>query len=917
MRIRTQGFSAALAATSWAAALIVCGAAFADTSTPKLGLTLPSRASTNWDGKINGNFTKIDNRENTDDARHAVLNGQVADLQSAFADAPEGYKLSGTFHSTAGTAFDFTDNGLVDVGNVNEYVVVVTPLSASANIGVVAVEKEATGFTVKCSGADASTPFEATLFYLTSHNTYGNSDHRAWYASPDASIADQMEYGEAATIETGSIADIAKYLEARGMKAKLVLPASGVYPVRTNFALPANAEITPDPGAVVLTWKSIRSAAYQWTQNGETSEYYLELAGGGDPGVHEPGDMMENAVALARGAAPGELEAGQWAYGDCAGGFQTVFVRLSDSADPDERAADFVTAGWNLTIGRLSGATGLYQWVEASIGGGATFAEGGTRVVRPEWFGAMGEGEDDTAALRKAFASAPANSTVELSATYLVSGEINPNAHTRITASGGGGLASKPSTDWNDRGMIDIPEGASGIFITGATFDGRKSGNPEGRAYGVIVRGASNITIEDCTLKDFPTTTAGNAGDGVYVGRGASGTTPSDIRVVNNTISGNERQGISVTAVNGMLVQGNGITGTSVANPGAGMDLEPNNASDSIRDVRIVANRISGNAGAGVLLYNGNNYVIDEIVIADNRIRENGSHGIHVYRAANGYTGVYSIAGNIIRANAGDGIFVDASKGRGMVVSGNTVWENGSSGIEVEDSRGFIVNANSICHNALHGILVDYIYGGYIEGNISANTIMNNSSQAANAYDGIHFSGNATHPNFHCIVTSNAIGNTYGTDQTQTQRYGIQLNSNSDHVVIDGNWTFNNLSGAVYDPGYTYAPMGFNYDDATGFFGGDQAGAVQNMNATGYTISDVGVVLANASSGEIDPRLSPSFVGRRITVVKTDASANKVVVRGQPSETVGGAAYFELHNQYDYVTCVFIGDSKWAVVANN
>ena len=112
--------------------------------------------------------------------------------------------------------------------------------------------------------------------------------------------------------------------------------------------------------------------------------------------------------------------------------------------------------------------------------------------------------------------------------------------------------------------------------------------------------------------------------------------------------------------------------------------------------------------------------------------------------------------------------------------------------------------------------------------------------------------------------------------------------------------------------------MGFNYDDAAGYFGTDQAGAVQTMSTPGaaYTKSNVGLVLADASAGEVDPRLSPSHVGHRVTVVKTDASANKVVVRGQPSETVGGAEYFELFNQYDYVTCVFIGGSKWVVTAN-
>jgi parallel beta-helix repeat protein len=425
------------------------------------------------------------------------------------------------------------------------------------------------------------------------------------------------------------------------------------------------------------------------------------------------------------------------------------------------------------------------------------------------------------------------------------------------------------------------------------------------------------ITVENCLLMNFPTgIPTGPGGDGVYVGRSSGGAIPQEIRVLDNTITGNERQGISVTSVSGMLISGNHITHTSGTNPGAGMDFEPNSDFDSIRDVRILGNRITNNAGPGIMLYNGNDYVIDDIVISDNHIRENGSHGIHLYRTANGYVGNYSITGNIIRSNGGSGMLVHACKAHGMVISGNTLWQNADNGMRVLSSRGFIINSNSICFNGSHGIRVEYIYGGHIEGNIASNTIMNNGASSPDTYSGIEFPGNDSHPDSRCLVSGNVIGNSYGAEYQPTQKYGIYMGGAADRIVCNGNWTFNHTAGGVYEPGYTFAPMGFNYDDAAGYFGTDQAGAVQTVSESSYIRSNVGLVLADAANGEVDPRLSPSHVGHRITVVKTDASANKVVVRGQPSETVGGTEYFELFNQYDYVTCVFIGDSKWAVVAN-
>lgn len=90
---------------------------------------------------------------------------------------------------------------------------------------------------------------------------------------------------------------------------------------------------------------NIRNASYQWTASGSgTNEYYLEASGGGDPSLSEPDNVAEDGTNLASGTA-GSLAASEWDWADNDTlGFSTVYVRLSDGADPDTKVNGFVTA---------------------------------------------------------------------------------------------------------------------------------------------------------------------------------------------------------------------------------------------------------------------------------------------------------------------------------------------------------------------------------------------------------------------------------------------------------------------------------------------------------------------------------------------------------------------------------------------
>jgi len=97
--------------------------------------------------------------------------------------------------------------------------------------------------------------------------------------------------------------------------------------------------------AAVLNTISLRNATYRWILSGSgTTEYYVELAAGGDPGLDEPDSVLGNALTFTAGTI-GSLAASEWVFGNNDTlGFTTVYVRLADGTDPDASAVNFVTA---------------------------------------------------------------------------------------------------------------------------------------------------------------------------------------------------------------------------------------------------------------------------------------------------------------------------------------------------------------------------------------------------------------------------------------------------------------------------------------------------------------------------------------------------------------------------------------------
>lgn len=104
--------------------------------------------------------------------------------------------------------------------------------------------------------------------------------------------------------------------------------------------------VVDSDGDIVVAGKySLRSATYKWTDSGtQAGEYHVELAGGGDPGLNEPVGLMENGSHISTGTL-GSLTASTWAWGNNDTlGYNTVYVRTTDTADPDGKAVDYIQA---------------------------------------------------------------------------------------------------------------------------------------------------------------------------------------------------------------------------------------------------------------------------------------------------------------------------------------------------------------------------------------------------------------------------------------------------------------------------------------------------------------------------------------------------------------------------------------------
>jgi hypothetical protein len=106
----------------------------------------------------------------------------------------------------------------------------------------------------------------------------------------------------------------------------------------------------------------------------------------------------------------------------------------------------------------------------------------------------------------------------------------------------------------------------------------------------------SNVKVHGLTLAD-------SGGDGIYLGVAQRGVTNTNVHIKDVVCDGNNRQGISVISAEDLLIEDTVLKNTSGTAPRAGIDFEPNQASEKIVNC-VMRNCVAeNNDGGAYVLY--------------------------------------------------------------------------------------------------------------------------------------------------------------------------------------------------------------------------------------------------------------------------------------------------------------------------
>ena len=313
-------------------------------------------------------------------------------------------------------------------------------------------------------------------------------------------------------------------------------------------------------------------------------------------------------------------------------------------------------------------------------------------------YGVLGDGvADDSAALQQAANAAaalgatlnlPVDSTVRLATASLV-------ATSGLRINGSGSTIKNAMPGASDR-IISIV-GQTDVVIENIILDGDKASFAPAtqQRHGVFIADSTRVTLRSVNSSN-------NKGDGVYVGDSNNG--PSfDIVLDRVTCDQNHRQGLSVSAVSGLVALASTFTNTSGTNPQSGVDLEPNIDTDILEKVSFIGCEFNGNAGSGVIATfrhapsvrqgdirfiackaNGNTnqglYIQNatEFRWLDGTIRSNGQYGAHVLSSTGGTSRDITISGEVSH-NQQHGVRVDSVFQRLTLINAN-IHDNGLAG---------------------------------------------------------------------------------------------------------------------------------------------------------------------------------------------------------------------------------------------
>jgi hypothetical protein len=226
-------------------------------------------------------------------------------------------------------------------------------------------------------------------------------------------------------------------------------------------------------------------------------------------------------------------------------------------------------------------------------------AAGELKIASAAWWGWASE--DATAALNAALA-APVDTLIipAMSGPWIVGPLSLTGPKTLLFEPGCTVIAAKGAFRNTGDCLLSI-EGRGGITISGygSRLEMRKDDYTqapyaEGQwRHAISVRESSDILIEGLSIRS-------SGGDGVYIGQRRGLAVPTAITLRDLELKDHYRQGVSVIAANGFLMEYCRVVGTRGHMPQAGIDFEPNSHVYGLVDCKVSRCVFSKNAGAAV-----------------------------------------------------------------------------------------------------------------------------------------------------------------------------------------------------------------------------------------------------------------------------------------------------------------------------
>ena len=207
------------------------------------------------------------------------------------------------------------------------------------------------------------------------------------------------------------------------------------------------------------------------------------------------------------------------------------------------------------------------------------------RAINLTSFGAAGQGKDDTSVIQWALlVTAQRRQALEIPASaqpYNVRPLFIPN-NADVIVDANVTIQATPGYAGKDR-LLNIVD-VNNVTITGtpgnSVFRMLKSEYTSSEyRHCLEIAGSNNVTISGIACND-------SGGDGLYIGAGAQGYS-SNVVVSNSSFDNNRRQGFSLISGTHVKISNCQFTNTNGTAPSAGIDVEPNLATDRLEDILI------------------------------------------------------------------------------------------------------------------------------------------------------------------------------------------------------------------------------------------------------------------------------------------------------------------------------------------